>query len=65
MNYSSIVAGRPGAGAVAGRRASRWVEHLGCGWLLCLLGTAGADASRGWLGCRLQHSTRTSERLTY
>jgi hypothetical protein len=52
------VAGRAGAGARSGCRASRGVTHLlGCGWLQCLLGTAGADDS-GMVraaGCNTRH----------
>jgi hypothetical protein len=53
------VAGRPGAGAGAVRRASRGVTHLGWGWLLCLLSTVGAAASGlvGAAGCRTLHNT--------
>jgi hypothetical protein len=56
-----IVAGRPGAGAGAGRRASRGVTHLGWGWLLCLLSTVGAAAS----GLVRAATLHTSEPLTY
>jgi hypothetical protein len=57
------VAGRPGAAAETGCQASRGVMHLGCGWLQCLLCTAGADAS-GLV--RLPAAKlHTSEPLTY